>query len=502
MTKNVDRRQFLRLSAGSAAGALLAACGGQTAEQTTQPTAGAGASAATNAPAAAATAEAPAGATAEAPAGATSAPAAAGGADAGGLAFKGNAEFWDWAAKGDARFDAVNQLVTDWQGEHPGITLDYKSFGYDDMQTKLLTAASAGKGPPFSNVHNFWRPELERAGLLVPYPDDMFDWDKLISTPFNRNPQTGKIYTSDFALYTDQVYYHTPLLEAEGIKPADIPRTWEDYMKMMQQLTKRDASGKLIQAGWAFNHYYSQEWLWATLVYQGGGWLWSADGTKALWNEDAGVQALQFIQDVFHKYKVNDPDFLGMFDAWGTRKAATYISQGYTGGGINTDYPDYVGHWGTAVTPTFSGKPGPAWGLVTPEEGFAVFTSAPPDVQQVGFSFIKKMMGSDENRVKWALISNGPPDNKDLFDDPVLKAGDAKKGNSIATQAETLPWRINYGERPLEAEKIWRSMFDAVILDKTAPKEALDEATDLMNAALKQSGKQRVFTERNYKPPA
>jgi ABC-type glycerol-3-phosphate transport system substrate-binding protein len=491
MRTRMGRRRFLQISFGSAAGTILIACGGQS--QSAQPTSGAAAGGAATAAPTAAT-SVPAGGAA-----ATSAPA---GANASGpINYQGTVEFWDWAAPGDARFDEIAKLVQQWQEQHPGITLDYKSFGYDEMQTKLLTASSAGQGPPFSNVHNFWRVDLERSGLLAPYPDDMFDWDQLISTPFNRDPKTNKIYTSLFALYTDQVYYHTPLLEEQGIKPADIPRKWDDYMKMMQQLTKRDGSGKLTQAGWAFNHYYSQEWLWATLVYQQGGWLWSEDGTKALWNEEPGVQALQFIQDVFHKYKVNDPDFLGMFDAWDTRATATYISQGYTGGGINSAHPDWVGQWGTAVTPTFSGGPDPAWGLVTPEEGFAVFTKATPEEQQVAFDFIKLMMGGDENRVKWALISNGPPDRKDLFDDPTLKAEDAKKGNSIATQAETLPYRINYGERPLEAEKIWRAMFDQVILEQRPPKEAIDEATDQMNAALKESGKQRLFTERNYKPP-
>lgn len=480
MTKHLGRRQFLQLSMGSAMTALLAACG-QSA--TTAPTA--------------------------APAGGTAGGTAAGGATAGtaagsangALAFKGTAEFWDWAAEGDARYATMQELVQQWQAANPGITLNYRSFGYDDMQTKLLTAASAGNGPPFSNVHNYWRLDLERAGLLVPYPDDMFNWDELLSTPFNRNPETGKIYTSDFALFTDQVYYHIPLLEAEGIKPADIPRTWEDYMKMMQQLTKRDANGKLVQAGWSFNHYYSREWLWATLIYQQGGWLWSEDGTQALWNSDESVQALQFIQDVYHKHKVDDPEFLGMFDAWDTRTTATYISQGYTGGGINSAHPDWEGQWGTAVTPTFTGKAEPAWGLVTPEEGFAVFASAPADVQAVAFSFIKFIMSGDENRVKWALISNGPPDKQALFEDATLKAEDAKKGNSIATQAETLPWRINYGERPLEAERIWRAMFDQVVLEQVSPKDALATATEQMNAALKESGKKRLFTERNYKPP-
>lgn len=413
------------------------------------------------------------------------------------LAFQGEVEFWDWEFL--PRQQAVDALIQSWKEKYPEITVKTTVQTYEDAGTKLLTAATAGEGPPFANVHFNWRVDLQRANVLVPYPADLLAFDELVSTPFNRDPRTGNIYTSVFANYTDQVYFHLPLLGEQGIGPEEIPRRWDDFMKLAVQLTKRDGD-RIEQAGWTFNHYYSREWLWTTMVYQLGGFLWSEDGTQALWNSDQGIQALQFIQDVYHVHKVDNPDFLGMFDAWGNKVAATYISQGYTGAGWNTDYPELEGQWGTAVTPTFSGGPTPAWGLMTPEEGFCVFTSAPPDVQQVAFAFIKDLLGTDEQRVSWSLISNGPPDKQSLVTSPEIAENDL--GRSIATQAETLPYRINYGERPLEAEAIWRTMFDEVILNKADVRAAATTATEQMNAALASSGKQRLFTERAYKPPA
>lgn len=406
-------------------------------------------------------------------------------------------EFWDWALEGD-RKTYMDQVIADWQAKNAGKTITYNPLGYGDMEVKLLTAASAGNNPPFSNVHSFWRVELQRSGVLTPYPTDLFDYENLWSTPFNRDSE-GKIYTSNFSLYTDQIYYNKALLDAEGIKPDAIPRKWDDFIKMAQQLTKTE-NGKIVQSGWNFNHYYSREWLWASMVYQQGGFLYSEDGTKALWNSDEGVTALQLIQDVYHTFKIDDLDGLNMFEGFGNGTAATYISQGYTGGGIDITYPTMKDNWSTAVTPTFTGNPLPAWGLVTPEEGFCVFTNAPEAVKPVAFSFIQEMLGSDERRVEWAVVSNGVPDSKTAAASEALK-GREKGGNSISTQAETLPYRINYGERPLEAEQIWRTMFDQVLIERRAPKEALNEATEQMNAALASSGKRRIFTERSYKPP-
>lgn len=464
MTRSFSRRRFLSLSA---AATTLAACG--------QGNSSSGSNAASGT------------------AGTTPAPAASG------QGTPGTIEFWDWALEGD-RKAYMDQVIADWQVKNPGTTLSYTALGYSDMETKLLTAASAGNNPPFSNVHAFWRVELQRSGVLVPQADDLFARDNLWSSPFTRDPQSGKVFTAPFSHYTDQIYYNKALLDAEGIKPAQIPRTWDDFVKLAQQLTKTE-NGKITQSGWNLNHYYSREWLWTTMVYQQGAFLYNEAGTEALWNSEAGVTALQLIQDVYGKYKVDDLDGLNIFEGFGNGTAATYISQGYTGGGIDLEYPQMKDNWSTAVTPTFSGTGSPSWGLVTPEEGFCVFANAPAAAQPLAFSFIKEMFSSDERYVEWAVVSNGVPDSKTATASEALK-GREKGGNSIATQAETLPYRINYGERPLEAEQIWRTMFDQVLIEQRPPKEALDEATAAMNAALKASGKQRLFTERSYKAPA
>ncbi len=118
----------------------------------------------------------------------------------------------------------MEELVAEWEKAHPGVTLKYNPLDWTEIETKILTVATAGTGPAFSNIHFFWRYDLQRAGVLTPYPEDIFEWDDLISTPFNRDPETGHIYTCDFCYYADAVYYNRELLEAEGIKETEIPR--------------------------------------------------------------------------------------------------------------------------------------------------------------------------------------------------------------------------------------------------------------------------------------
>ena len=471
--RKLTRRDFVRLGAGVTAGSLLAACG---------------------APAA----PAPAAPAAEAPASAAPAadqPAAA--ADAPATGFQGELEFWDWDY--EPRMNYTDQLVKEFEAAHPGVTLKYNPLPWTDIETKLLTVASAGSGPAFANVHFFWRYDLQRAGALSPYPDDIWDWGELISTPFNRDPSNGKIYTSDFAFYADMLFFNHALMEKDGIKPEDIPNNWDEFIKMAQQLTKKEG-GKIVQSGYTLNDYWAREWLFHTLVYQQGGWMYNADGTKALWNEEPGVRALQMMQDIYWKYEIDDPQGLGEGEAFGNEKAVMFIDQGYAAPGINTTFPEMVGKWSTTTTPTFSGTALPAWGMAVPEEGYGVFSAFSPQEQEVAFQYIQHMLGSDERRLDWAILMQGPPDKSALLENPRLLEGDAE--HVIASTAKTMPYRVVYGERPLEAEKFWRVMFDKTLLEKGDVKATLDEATDQMNAAFEASGKQRYIVEREYKPPS
>lgn len=467
------RREFLRIGLGSAAAAVLASCA-PTTPTAVPPTA----VPPTRVPAAAPTA-------AQATTAATK------------LRFQGTLEFWDWTF--DPRQKFMGQLIKDFQTANPGITLKYTTQAYADVGTKLMAAASAKNTPPFGNVHAYWRYDLQRAGALMPYPDNFTDWSKRLSTPFNRDPNTGKIYTSIFGYYCDQVFYNKTILEKEGIKPEQIPTKWEDFLKLAQQLTKTDSSGKITQVGCALNHYYSQEWLWTSMIYQQGGWLYNADGNQALWNSEAGVRALQIIKDWYRKLKIDDNKALRSFEQFGNEKAAMYISQGYTAANIINNFPALKDRWSTTTTPTFTGRPDPAWGLVSPEEGFSVYTTAKPEEAEAAFAFIKYIFDAGEHALDWTVLLQAPPDRADLLDNPRLKSEDV--GQVIQTQAKTIPWRVNYGERPQEAEKFWRAMFDEVIVQDGDPKAALDKATEGMNAVFKESKVKRIIMERQYKPP-
>lgn len=458
----ISRRDFLKILGTGSGAALLASCAGPATPQAPAETA---APAMTAAPAA------------------TSA--------TGELTFKGSLDLWDWEFP--SRQAVFNQVITEWTQKHPDIKINMQVLPWGDMETKILAVASAKNGPPMSNVFFFWRYELERAGVINAFPEDFTDWEDLISTPFMRDE--GKIRAIPFGWYMDMIYYNKEMLDKEGIKPTDIPVKWDDFMKLAQQLTRKDSSGKLERLGCAMNDYWQHEYLWFDQVYQQGGWMYSEDGTKALWDQEPSLNALQFIQDWYHKYVVDSVEFPAGYGSFGNEQAPLFIGSGWNTTWIINDFPDFTEKWDCVPLPTLTGKPEPSWGLAAPEEGMQVFSYFPDETQQASWDFVKELMTAEKNQVRVAVAEYCTPDSKKLLSNPeVLKA------RGVKAMADSLPWRINPGERPIEAEKLWRTMFDKIILEKGDVKAAAKEANDAINIELPK--KKRYFTERSYQAPA
>ncbi|NIM93344.1 MAG: extracellular solute-binding protein [Anaerolineales bacterium] len=447
----ISRRDFIRLTGGAIGAAILASCQ----EATPEPT------------------EAPPPAEGE-------------------LAYKGTLDVWDWEYP--ARENLVNELIVDWQAMHPDIPINYLPLPWADIETKILAVGTAGDAPPISDVYYGWRYDLQRAEVIAPYPEDFVDWEERISTPFMKDDE-GRIRAFPSGWFVDMIYYNTELFEQEGLTGEDIPKSWDDFFKLADQLTQRDAGGTVLVAGCGMNDYWQHEYLWQDLIYQLGGWMYNEDGTEALWEEDPSVEALQFIQDWYFKHNIDSRDLPEGYGSFCNDLAVMFLGSGWNHGFFMADFPDMEGRWDTAPLPTFTGEPLPSYGIASPEENFQVFSQHPADIQEASFAFINHLMVGEDRDVRWTVAQGSAPDAKGMLDDPrILEIP------GVRSQAETMEYRVCFGERPIEAEKYWRTMFDEVTLEEGDVREALHTATHAINEDL--PTKKRYFTERNYSPPA
>jgi ABC-type glycerol-3-phosphate transport system substrate-binding protein len=394
--------------------------------------------------------------------------------------------------------DHGKELIAQYTSAHPEVKIDQVTVEWGDFQTKAMSAASAKTGPDLSATHQIWKWDMIRGGALEPFPEDFTDWSKKFSTTFNRVPDTGRIYNFAIGNVTDVVFYNTALLEAEGIKPEDIPVKWDDFMLLAQQLTKKDSSGAITQVGCGFNDPYMRGLMYYSWIYQQGGFVFGEDQASALWNSEEGLAALQFLQDWYHKYQVEDPTGLIGADSFGNEKAPLFLTGAYYAGAFDSRYPAIAGKWQAVPTPTFSGTGLPSWGFLQPEDGYCVSAFTTPEEKEASFAYLQETSSGVEGERGWYRAMGECPDHLDLLNEDYIQ-----ENSPLKSQAVTLPYRINMGEVPSEADKFLQEMFDEVVLNKGDIKAAADKAVEQMNEAFKATAdKKRYILERLYKPPS
>lgn len=284
--------------------ALLAACGGGTdasnsgAQGGAQPSTaggGAGASASAGGTDASASAASPAGGTAASTAAGTS----------GGMTLPAectNVElaYWNPFSGPDGPF--MNTLVEQFQQANPQVRVNITTINNNDppgaYYSRLGTAQASQQLPDVIIVHADQLATLAFRNTIRPIDElvsqigiQESDFPTAVWGPGN---VAGKRYSVPLDIHPMTMFYNEDLLKAAGINAA--PTNGEEFAAAAQALTQGENKGFMLTTGFPIQQIFQQ------MLHQYGGSEFNEDGTKATWNSEAGVQALQWMKDAQSKY--------------------------------------------------------------------------------------------------------------------------------------------------------------------------------------------------------
>ena len=221
-------------------------------------------------------------------------------------------EYWQYTF--DARVDAIDQLIEEFEAANPDIQVRHTNFPYAEYRTKVATAVPAGEGPDVVQLFYGWLDAYREADLLAPLPADMFD-NAAIESEFFPMVQAmnvdGAYYGLPTAVRSLALFWNTKLFEEAGLDPSQPPQTLDELVDMATKLTKRDDAGNLLQAGFTIapagqDHHWWRE----VLVRQFGGQPYSDDGRTVTYNSEAGIAAIEFYASLLTDHKVSEIGFL------------------------------------------------------------------------------------------------------------------------------------------------------------------------------------------------
>ncbi len=328
-----SRRDILKLAAGSAGVALLAACGGSEIA-TTAP-----ATSATKAPQTAIsggtggqTPAAVGGTGGQTPAVATAAPAAtsattAGSAAAGtakpagsavastggttplstpNAAAKGNVKYWQTTFDNpdvpSAKFH--DQWIASLKTTLPNVNFVEEQYSYNDMLDKMRVALKANQGPDIAVITVIWSPEFGANNSLmeINLADFGYTADKFWPGALKSATWNGKLYGIPTNNETMAFIYNKEIFQKAGLDPLKGPETWEDvknYSKQIKEKTGKAGFGMVAKLNAGNTPYRFMPLCWA---YGGAALDETADVPKyekSGFDNDGTIAALQWMYDVY-----------------------------------------------------------------------------------------------------------------------------------------------------------------------------------------------------------
>ncbi len=473
----LSRRRFLGVSAGAAAAAVLAACGGDTATEAPKATTGGAATTAPTTAAGAATATKPAAATTGA--GATTAPATTGGATV-------EVSFFYPVAVGGPITKIMDGYADDFNKANPGIKVTPTYVGsYTDALTKIQTTIDGGGQPPDTAVllsTDLYA--LKDADYIVPLDDFAATAGATYLTDFYdafmlNSKDGGKLYGIPFQRSTPVLYYNKDLLKEVGLNPDAGPKNWAEMVESAKKLTKADGSRwgvEIPSDGFPY-------WVFQGMAIGNGKNLVDDTGGKTFFNDPAVVQALDAWVGLGTKEKVEPAsiviwnttpdDFIGgkAGMVWHTTGSLTNILKN-----ANGKFQVGVGFLPGLKT----------YGAPTGGGNFYLFKKTPKEKQQAAWKFIQ-FLSSPDYEAKWTIDSGYVAPRKSAWETPALKDYTTKNPQALVARDQ-----LQYAQKELathsgpQIQKVFGDELQAALTGKKPAQQAMDDAQKNADNILKQ----------------
>ena len=346
-------------------------------------------------------------------------------AAAGGAAFaQGTVEvpFFYPVAVGGPITKIIDGFAADFEKENSGIKLrPIYSGSYQESIAKALTAVKSGDPPVTSILLSTDMYTLIDEDAIVPF-DDLVKtaedraWLKSFYPAFMENSQTGgKTWGIPFQRSTVVLYYNKEAFKEAGLDPNRAPGTWQEMADYAQKLTKRDASGKVIQWGIQIPSSGFPYWLFQALAIENGVSLMNAAGTETYYDKPEVIEALQYWVDLSRKQKVHPEGIV----EWGTtpkdffeKKMAMMWT---TTGNLTNVRTNAKFDFGVAMLPAGKQRGSPTGG-----GNFYLFKKSTPAQQQAAFKFIK-WITTPERAAQWGIDTGYVAVRADAWDTPAMK---------------------------------------------------------------------------------
>jgi multiple sugar transport system substrate-binding protein len=289
-----------------------------------------------------------------------------GGGQGGGGGDDGKLVYWTFFGSDEpdnARAKAQGMILDAFRKANPDIEVEEQVVPWDQLHTRLLQAAKAGKAPDVSRQLDQYIPMLAQSGAIVPLDEYIADWDEDHKAdfvyPWDDTVVAGKkmafrqsVRLANLNFFRADVY---PGWEKRA------PKTIEQFTDEVKRATKRGLAGFVMPFSKAdgLNRFMQ---VVPQLYWDLGSDLVDPATSRPTFHEQAGQQIFQWFQDLIYRDGVMPKGVVTM--------DSEAVNQGFSGGSIASNWhtSSQWAEWsamadkgtlGQTLTPSFSGEVAP-----------------------------------------------------------------------------------------------------------------------------------------------
>ncbi|MCB8888227.1 ABC transporter substrate-binding protein [Vreelandella malpeensis] len=374
---------------------------------------------------------------------------------------------------GGALTGVIDELVEEFESEHPDISVDAIYAGnYDDTRVRAMSAIEAGDTPALSVMFSIDLFELIEQGAIVAF-DDLVETDEerawldgFYPGLMDNGRLDGKTYGIPFQRSTIVLFWNKDAFEAAGLDPDTPPANWNEMAEMAATL--REANGD--QWGVMVPSTGYPYWMFQAFAYQNGHRLMNEAGTEVYFDDPAAVEALEYWVSL-----AEDGVMPSGTIEWGTLRQ-NFLEQStammwHTTGNLSAVKSDADFDFGVAMLPAKTQRGSPTGG-----GNFYIFADTSDEEQRAAMTFIR-WMTAPERAADWSIETGYMGVSPAAYDTETLQAY-VKEFPPAAVARD----QLEFGTAELathEGGRIRRTLDNAVqaaLTGQMTPEQALTQA--------------------------
>ncbi len=231
------------------------------------------------------------------------------------------------------RKNSEKRFAESFQPKWPHVSLQWEQISGGEMVTKLRTAAVAGTPPDIGWMGDYIF-EFAQNKWVFPAPDDFQArvLQECFETAWKPGMYQGKLYGSPswYALGPGYVMINKGLAEEAGLDLKNPPTDWAGLTAWGQKAAKWEGES-MVRLGLGHGIFTGatpagQYALWASKVWSAGGELFDEGLTKALFNSEAGIEAIKIARTILKEAKACSAGFIPDNEAMYTNKGVMWVA--------------------------------------------------------------------------------------------------------------------------------------------------------------------------------